>query len=831
MDPFSLRPLNSDGIVRTWRASRFFAVGSMCVFCRMPMLLSLPAVLLGVEVASAGPHVFLETSCWECHTGPSVEGGLDLSALSTDLSQPEVFARWERLYDRVARGEMPPPASDPPPAAAREAFLASLAVDLNRAHAAVRGTVLRRLNRREYQNTLNDLFGTNVKLAEILPEDGRSHEFDTVGEALGISSVQMQRYMDGIRLVFDQAIGQTPEPAPVQIVRASYADTRGAEQWLGKIWLHRDDGAVVFFKNHGYPSGMLREAAVQVDGWYTVRVTGYAYQSDKPITFALGATTFARGMEQPTFGYFQLPPGRPSTIETTAWIPARYMIDLTVYGINDQFALKTTPVADYQGPGLAITQIEVEGPLTDSFPSRGHRLVFDGLTRQEIPPRNPAERQKPWYKPKFAIVAERPREAVMPVLRRVVEKAFRRPVEEQQIAPYLELFSAELASGSTFEESLLSAVTAIFCAPDFLFLREDPGRLDDYALASRLAYFLTRSAPDDELLAQAAAGALTSDPEMLQSQAERLLADARSERFLIDFTDAWLNLREIDFTVPDRQLFPEFDPFLQWSMLAETRAFIRRLLDDNREVVSLVKSDFAMLNSRLAEHYGIPGVEGPDLRPVSLPPTSVRGGLLGQGSVLKVSANGTNTSPVVRGVWVTERILGQRAPPPPPGVPGVEPDVRGATTLRELLDRHRSHETCRGCHQKIDPPGFALERFDPIGGWRERFRCLEGGERLQREVNGIRVRYQLGLPVDASGALADGRVFSDFVGFRDLLASDGDLLARAFTTKLLTFATGREIGFSDRDEVERIVQMTRPRGHRLRDLMRAVVSSEIFRTK
>lgn len=801
------------------------------MFRRMVMLSSLPAVWLCAEAASAGPHVFLETSCWECHAGPSVEGGLDLSSLSTDLAQPETFARWERIYDRVVRGEMPPPSADPPAAAAREAFLASLAVDLNRAHAAVRGTVLRRLNRREYQNTLNDLFGTNVKLAETLPEDGRSHEFDTVGEALGISAVHMQRYMDGMRLVLDQAIAQTHEPPPVKVVRASYADTRGAEQWLGKIWLHRDDGAVVFFKNYGYPSGMLREAAVQVDGWYTVRVTGYAYQSDKPITFALGATTFVRGMEQPTFGYFQLPPGRPTTIETTAWISARSMIDLTVYGINDRFALKTTPVANYQGPGLAIHQIEVEGPLTDSFPSRGHRLVFDGLARQEIPPRNPAERQKSWYKPRFAIVAEHPREAVMPVLRRVAEKAFRRPVNEQQITPYVELFSAELASGSTFEESLLSAVTAIFCAPDFLFLREDPGRLDDYALASRLAYCLTRSGPDDELLAQAAAGALTGDPDMLQAQAERLLGDPRRERFLIDFTDAWLNLREIDFTVPDRRLFPEFDPFLQWSMLEETRAFFRRLIDDNLGVENLVRSDVAMLNSRLAEHYGIPDVEGPQVRPVSLPADSLRGGLLGQASVLKVSANGTNTSPVVRGVWVMERLLGQTPPPPPPGIPGLEPDVRGAKTLRELLDKHRSLESCQGCHRQIDPAGFALECFDPIGGWRERFRSLDGGERVALEVNGVKVQYRLGLPIDASGSLADGRAFSGFAEFRTLLARDRDVLARAFTTKLLTFATGRDLGFSDRADIERIVETTRSNGYRVRDLLLEIVASETFQTK
>ncbi len=780
--------------------------------------------------AFAEPAAFLTATCRDCHSEDVQEGGLDLVSLSTDLSRPDVFARWERIYQRVAAGEMPPPTVDAPPEAARTAYLQSLSDDLSRAHAAEKETVLRRLNRREYQNTLNDLFGTTLNLAEMLPEDGRAHEFDTVGDALSISAVQMQRYLDGMNLVLDQAIQQTLAPPPATTVRASYADTRGAEQWLGKIWLHREDGAVVFFKNYGYPSGMLREASVQTDGWYTVRVTGYAYQSDKPITFALGATTFARGAVQPTFGYYELPPGEPTTIETTVWIPARFMIELTVYGITDRFALKQTPVSEYQGPGLAIQQIEIEGPLTDLFPGRGHELILGGLDRQEVEPRNPDERTKPWYKPKFMIAAAEPRDAVKPILVRVASRAFRRPVGGERISPYLDLFSAELAEGSSIEEALRSAVIAIFCAPDFLYLREEPGHLDDYALASRLSYFLTRSGPDDELLALAAAGQLV-DRGVLQAQAERLLDDPRSGRFIVDFTDAWLNLREIDFTAPDRQLFPEFDPYLQWSMLEETRLFFRRLVAENLGVVSLVKPEWAMLNGRLAEHYGIPGVEGPELRPVSLPVSSVRGGLLGQASILKVSANGTNTSPVVRVVWVIERLLGQTTPPPPPGVAGVEPDIRGATTLRELLDKHRSLESCQGCHRKIDPPGFALECFDPIGGWRERFRALDGGERVDLEINGMRVHYRLGQPVDASGVLADGRTFSGFEEFRDRLAEDPETLARAFTTKLLTFATGREMGFSDRPEIERIMMATQPQRYRVRDLLREVVASETFRTK
>ncbi len=275
-----------------------------------------------VSPAVADQPTFLKTHCFECHSGDTKSGGLDLSSLPSDLTQPQLFAKWERIHDRVANGEMPPKSGTLPKPADRAEFVQSLSRQLTTVHEASKGTVLRRLNRREYQHTLNDLFGTNLKLAERLPEDGRSHEFDNIGESLGISLVQMQRYLEGANAVLDESIQRTLDRPERKVVKASYATTQGAEQWLGKIWLKRDDGAVVFFKNYGYPTGMLREANVQKDGWYKVRVTGYAYQSDQPITFALGATTFARGLEQPTFGYFELPPGPPTTIETTTWIPA-----------------------------------------------------------------------------------------------------------------------------------------------------------------------------------------------------------------------------------------------------------------------------------------------------------------------------------------------------------------------------------------------------------------------------------------------------------------------------------------------------------------------------
>lgn len=775
---------------------------------------------------------FFTTYCNDCHSGETPDGGLNLEGLPVDLADVAVFAKWERIYDRIAAGEMPPQDSEQPSASQRTGFTQALEKALTRAHQATKGTVLRRLNRREYENTLNDLFGTNLDLAERLPEDGRAHEFDTVGEALGVSMVQLRQYMKCIDDVLDEAIVSSLGPPEHRTIRASYADTREAERFLGNVWLKLDDGAVAFFKSGGYPSGMLRDANARRDGWYRIRVTGYAWQTDQPVTFAIGATTFARGAEKPTYGYFSMPPGKPTTVEVTGWMPARYMVEVTPYGINDRNnEIRTQGIENYKGPGLAIQHIEVEGPITAEFPTRGHNLIFDGLERQEIMPRNPNDRKKPWYAPKFEVVSQNATRDAERVLVRVATRAFRRPVTDSDVARYLELFEAELQKGSTFEEALRTAVIAIFCAPEFLYLTEPAGTLDDYALAARLSYFLTRSAPDDELLQVAASGKLASDRTILLGQTERLLRHSHAERFIDDFIGSWLNLREIEFTNPDQQLFPEFDRFLQFSMVEETRAFFRELIDRNLSVVNLVKSDFALLNNRLADHYEIEGVVGPQLRPVSIGPNSVRGGFLTQASVLKVSANGTNTSPVVRGVWVMERILGQAPPPPPAGVPGVEPDIRGASTLRELLDKHRDVDSCRACHQLIDPPGFALESFNPIGGWRDRYRSLGEGDHVETEVQGRKVRYRLGLPVDATGSLPDGRRFNGFQQFRDLIAQDRDTLARALATKLLTFSTGREMGFSDRSEIDRIVAATAKNDYGVRDLIRQVVSSEIFRTK
>jgi len=776
---------------------------------------------------------FFDAHCYECHDNSVKKGGLDLDALPRDLSEEAVMAKWVRLYDRVANGEMPPRDRDAPGEGEKRIFREELGPVLAAAHQTQKGTVLRRLNRREYENTLNDLLGIRLDAAAMLPEDGRSGEFDNVGEKLGISASQLRLYLDLATSAIDLAVARTTAaPAPVKTT-ATYAETQGADKFIGEAWHRAPDGAVIFFRELGYPTGMLREANSKQAGLHRIRVTGYAYQSDQPVIFSVGGTTFARAAGRPTYGYFSLAPGKPQTVELTTWMDKGYMVEITTQGLHDpEFLIKKNGIANYQGPGLAITSVEIEGPITEEFPSRGHRLVFDGLDRREIEPRNPEEKKKTYYVPKFEIVSTNPTQDVIPVLKRFASTAFRRPANEEDVAPYLILFQGEMTGGADFESALKTALAAMLCSPDFLYLREPAGRLDDHALASRLSYFLTRTSPDADLLDAATGGILAKDPAALRGHAGRLLDSGSSDRFIADFTDSWLDLRSIEFTNPDEQLFPEFDRYLQDSMVAETRAYFRELLKENLDAAHLVKSDFAMLNRRLAEHYGIDGVTSPVITRVDLPDASVRGGFMTQASVLKVSANGTNTSPVLRGVWINERILGKHPAPPPPGVPGVEPDIRGATTLRELLAKHRNSESCQACHEMIDPPGFALESFDPIGGWRETFRSLGEGEKpAQLHTGSKRIQWKIGPPVDASGQLQDGRTFTDYAAFRDLIAQDQALLAKAFVTKLLTFATGREMGFSDRPEINQIVAKAGESGYGLRDLVLLAVSSEIFRTK
>ena len=400
-----------------------------------------------------------------------------------------------------------------------------------------------------------------------------------------------------------------------------------------------------------------------------------------------------------------------------------------------------------------------------------------------------------------------------------------------------------LAAGDYFEDAMRMAITGALCSPEFLYRRESPGKLDDWAVASRLSYLLWDSVPDDALIALAAQGKLHAGGDIIRAQVRRMLADPKSARFIQDFLSQWLALKEIAATTPDKMLYPEFVPYMQQCMVNETRAYFRVMIDQNLGVRNFVTSDFAMLNSELCKIYGLDfGLEGDALKKVTLPPGSHRGGILTQGAILKITANGTTTSPVKRGAWIMDRLLGKPPDPPPPTVVAIEPDLRGTTTIRQQLDAHRHEAICASCHRVIDPPGFALESYDVIGQWRERYRSKEQGDLVKVMVGEghYPVRYHLGLPVDSAGETADGEPFRNIAEFRMLLLKDQRQLARNFVRRLAIYATGRDITFADRPAIEAILdkcevkdpaEIVKFGNYRLRSLIEELTVSDLFLSK
>jgi len=329
---------------------------------------------------------FFGLYCNNCHSDGANEGGLSIDDLGSDLSDAATFAKWERIFDRVSNQEMPPNDEVQPTDAHRSAFKRILGEPLTQTHSSTNATVLRRLNRREYQNTLNDLFGTSLDLESMLPEDARSHEFDNVGESLGVSLTHLQRYIEAAGMVFDDAVAKTATAPKPRLIDCNYRPSE-VDRVLGKTVKRLNDGALVRFSASGLSGGHLREGGTPTPGKYRIRVTGYAYQADKPVVVNVSGTSYKAGSEQPLFGFFAFPPGKATTIEVVTWIDQKYMLRINPYGIFDPDERKRTDVDTYKGPGFALLSATLEGPLVDEFPSRGHRLVFDGLERIEIEPR------------------------------------------------------------------------------------------------------------------------------------------------------------------------------------------------------------------------------------------------------------------------------------------------------------------------------------------------------------------------------------------------------------------------------------------------------------
>lgn len=816
----------------------------------MKSALNITTLLCAVALVSASAaelggklEPMFDQHCYDCHDADSKKGGLDLTELKWKPDDTENLQQWTKVFDKVERGEMPPKKKERPPSEVSSTFLKTLHDELHtfsRHKQESEGRVVyRRLNRTEYVNTIDDLLGIDTPLRDLLPEDGTAGGFDNIGAALNLSAVHLERYLQAADLALKEATVTTPKPETKKI-RTDYNETWhdwNAPGFQNGVWTHSPEGLLAIRWNGGNgPHGELGAWSPPVpDARYRFRIRARAMidkegpnakaddkkRPDRHIMLKVALADWPRtGL---TFGntYFEMSPTEFREFEYEARVPQGKTLWVSPYRTVPETPDERAMVGDICA---VVEWVEIEGPLLEQWPPRGHQLLYGNLPLQ---PANAKVATKD-----LRVVSSQPEADARRLLAAFLPKVFRRPVTDEEVTEHLELVKEQMQKGRRFDEALRAAYKMALCSPKFLFLQEQPGPLDDHALASRLSYGLWSTAPDDELTALAAQKKL-HEPATLRAQTERMLASPKAKHFTQNFLGSWLNLRDIDFTQPDTKLYPEFEQYLQQSMVSETERFFNELLSRNLSVRNIVHSDFAMLNERLAEHYGIAGVKGAQIRKVSLTPSSRRGGFITQGAVLKVSANGTSTSPVVRGAYVLDRILGTPPDPPPKNVPAIEPDIRGATTIREQLDKHRNQQACATCHAKLDPPGFALENFDVTGRWRTNYRAIpDSAKDKVVTIPGTDVRfYTAGKPVDPSFAMADGRPFKDVDEFKQLILAQPEQLARCVTEKLITHFTGAQMQFADREVVEAIVHRTASSNYGLRTLLHEVIQSRVFTHK
>jgi len=753
-------------------------------------------------------------------------------------------------------------------------------------------TPVRRMTRAEYENTIRDLLVLEgIPLQSSLPEDGSAHGFDKNSDALDISHVNLAKYVEAADAALDMAIATQPEPPLRQTQRFSPARHIYHITMNGDAVMLKDGGPDPAFPPGGHIAhlgphehinvcresldrgasvGVFRhedesfkpyfyDFAALYPGRYRIKTAFWSFQWDKGKVLPARGTEAARlsvvqlqddgrGGGHPSYilGYYDAPPNKPQEHELTTWLNPKDTI-----GFN---TASLAPVVNYSrpgramaftGPGIACDFFEIEGPIHEVWPPESHRRLFGDLPQAAFDPRSAAGLRAPKRKllrqetqapnrpdpttGNWTVASLWPQADSDRLLAAFLPRAFRRPVSDEVRQEYVKLVTERLAVGDCFESAMRYAYRAALTSPDFLYHTENSSGFDDHALASRLSYLLWNSMPDDGLVQLADAGKLRT-AKTVREEVERMLKDPKSQRFIDDFLGQWLNLRKIAANDPDRKLYPEFSAYLQDSMIAESRAYFRELLEKDLDARHLVRSDFAMLNEKLATLYDVPGVVGSQIRRVPLPKDCPRGAFLTQAAVMKVTANGTTTSPVPRGAYVMARFLGNPPEPPPPNIPAVEPDVQGATTIREQLDKHRSIAVCASCHAKIDPPGFALESFDVIGGLRDRYRSIGTGEPAVRgKIDPfVGISFLLGPKVDSSGVMADGRKFAGIAEFQNLLADDPRGLLKNMAEQLVVYATGRPIALADRPEIAGIVDRTLKKGGGLRTLLHEVISNKLF---
>ena len=792
---------------------------------------------------------FMQTYCIDCHGEKKQKGDfrVDTLQISTTAADAE---NWQLVLDNLHLGEMPPEDEKQPSAAEVEKITTWIQSELSRATAALKGAggevVLRRLNRAEYQNTIADLFDVHGDFTSGFPEDMREHGFDNNGAALMLSTAQIQEYMKAADFVLARAIAPSARPETksttltlhdgnrraIEIARKSLESRLAKFDSLTpqeKANTHKMEEAVKANpESHGYrfpvlENGTLRppkasdgphlDAVMTVQhyfsgepaigfpgraaGWCTVKAVAFAMKNDaKPTRLKFSVGRPGPGVIPKVETVFTFTDDKLREVEASYYMEPGERVMFTM--IDGAPHSQNRTFIDQPGPFIAIRSFSMEGPIFETWPPKGHRTLFGDIDPAQPTPEKAA-----------AIAAH------------LAPKLFRRPVDAATVAKYRALFE-KFAQSMKPDEALRGMLTAMLVSPRFLYHEEPPQEPDAFAIASRMSYFLWRSAPDDELMKAAADGSLL-DAAKRRAQAQRMMADARTARFLKDFTGQWLRVREVGVMKANADLYPEYDAELEAAMRGETEHFIAEMFQRDLPLAQLIDSDWTMLNQRLAKHYGIEGVSGPDFRRVSLDKAkTVRGGLLTQASIHAITSNGTVTSPVARGTWLLEKFLGTPAPPPPPDVPPIEPDIRGATTIKEQLSKHRETAACASCHKKIDPLGFALENFDVTGGWRENYRALVEPKPKAR------AKLSDGPAVQPADEWAGVGRFASFQEFRELVKKRDHLVIENLTHQLAAFALGRAPGFSDREPLKAIATKARQNQSGMKTIALDLIASPVF---
>jgi hypothetical protein len=720
---------------------------------------------------------FLAKHCYTCHGKTKQKADLALDGFRDEQSVLEKREIWENVLEMVRSGEMPPKERPRPAPSEVEPALRGIDAVLAKLDCSgprnVGRVTLRRLNREEYNNTIRDLVGVDFKPASDFPNDDVGYGFDNIGDVLSLSPLLFEKYLAAAESILERAIvvADPPKPSKARLdIRAGFgvSDVRPG------------------FGRFLHSRGAFNAESYVDEGDYIVRAEVFSQQADdEPVRAALRVNgAIVDDVE----------------VRATRMQPATIEANVRLKNGTSRFAVTfLNPYRDPELKGndryrrlLFLRNITLEGPFNPPPPvlPEIHRRIM--AHRPELPPR----------------------EAAREIITRFATRAFRRPVKPDEVERLLKLYDKAEKEGERFEDRVRLALEGILVWPAFLFRVEldppgaKPGEtypVDEYALASRLSYFLWSSMPDDELFALAGQGRLRQE---LEGQVRRMLRDPKSAAFVRNFAGQWLTTRKLAYVAPDPKEFPDFDEELRASMARETELFFEAILREDRNILDLLDADFSFVNERLAKHYGISGVKGKEFRRVTLPPN--RGGILTQASVLTLTSNPTRTAPVKRGKWVLDQILGTPPPPPPPDVPTLDEEKRLTGSLRKVMELHRENALCASCHRRMDPIGFAFENYDAVGAWRDK-----DGE----------------FPIDPSGILPDGRSFQGPAELKAILRTEKEAFRRCLTEKLLTFALGRGLEYYDKCAVDQILETLDRNGDRMGTLVLEVIQSEPFQKR